>query len=245
MNNLALKSEIRRMLGSLQTSHPMIVAGDDQSWANRGVTDIVMMGLEGLNKGLDQFPELRCSWLSDLTVNAINHQSLPADKLIITAVHSFDSSDLPNANYDKTNPVSYMRPEKFDLITKDSSRVGWPRIWTMRGREFFYYPTPSASPTDYTSYLRLWGVQKDPYPDMSADDDTPIIATQWHPACVLRGAAIGARALGWFDKASEWDAEAKRMLGLSLNIGATEDAAQDYSLGVEGLVDRGDLYGGG
>lgn len=231
------------MLGNLQTSHPMVAAGDDQTWVNGGITDVVLMGLQGLDKGLDIFPELRCAWLSDLTVNGINNQQLPADKLLITAVGSYDSSTLPNENYSRVNPMSYVRPEVFDIIVKDATRVGYPKIWTMRGKSLFYHPIPSSSPTDYRTYLREWGVQKDPYPDMSADDDQPIIATEWHPACVLRSAAIGARALGWFGKANEWDTECKRMLSLSLNLGATEDAAHKFTLGVDGLLTHSDLYG--
>ena len=243
MNNLGMKSEVRRMLGNLQTSHPMVVAGDDQAWVNRGVSDVVLMGIQGLKQGIDLFPELRTTWTSDLTVNSINNQQLPADKLIVTSVASFDSNAVVNLNTQRVLPVNYVKPEVFEVITKDSTRTGFPRIWTMEGRSIKYHPTPSSSPTDYRTYLRYFGIQKDPYPDMSADADTPVIAAQWHGACVLRAAAHGARALGWFDAAKEWDAECKNILGLSTDIGANEDGMQSVTIGVDFLVDRIGVYG--
>jgi hypothetical protein len=241
MNNAQMKDEVVRMLGNMPSSHPFYP--DVQTWVNRGNLDVVLMGVQGLQHGIDLFPELRTSWLSDVTVASVNKQALPADKLLITSVASFDKATLPNMAADKVRRMTYQPPETFDVLTKDSTRVGFPRIWTMRGKAIEYYPTPSATPTDYQTYLLYGGVQRDPYPDMSADNDVPLLDVLWHDVSVTRAAAIGARRLGWWERADKWDAEVKARLGLSTDIGVMQDVAQSAAVSVAGTPSRMDIHG--
>jgi|SRR6185503_4278655 len=239
MNNLEMKSEVMRMLVNMRTSDPFYA--DVQSWVNRGLNDVVLMGIKGLERGIDLFPELRCSWDSELTIDGINNQAMPGDKLLITSVGTYNKQS-PNHNFDRAQPMSYFRPEKFDTVAKPATRKGFPTLWTMRGHSIYYYPTPSVTPTDYRTLLLYHGIQREP--SMSADDDAPVMSDLWHDTAVLLAAAIGARSKGWLDKMAAWDAEVKVKLDLSLNIGAVEDAAQSQHIDVEGLIDRVGVYGG-
>lgn len=242
MTNAQMKAEVRRMLGNMQTSDPFYA--DVQTWVNRGIQDVVLIGVQGASSGTDLFPELRCAWKSTLSANGINHQPLPDDKILITSMGSFDKSSAVDTNVDRALPMNYVTPEVFELLVKDGTRVGWPRIWTMRGRDFYYHPTPVSTPIDYRTFMLLHGIERDPYPDLSADGDVPKISSLWHDVCVTRAAAIGARRKNWIDRADSWDAEVGRRLGFSTDIGARQDAAHSLTVHIDGLISREGVYGG-
>lgn len=242
MTNAEMKAEVKRMLLNMQDSDIYVTSGAVQKWVNDGVTSVVRMGLEGLKHDIDLFPELRTTWLSDLTLDGISRYSLPADKLVILKMATFRKATLPSESADKTYPMEYRQPHEFDEISKES-RTGWPIIWTMIGHAFKVWPTPSAASPGYTSYQRIYGIQMDPYPAMSADADTPILNPMWHDTCVNRAAAIGAAKKGWWEQSKMWNGDVAASLGFSVNIGAAEDAAQQSSVSVDGMPMRADVYG--
>lgn len=239
MTNAQMKFEVMRMLGNMQASDIYVTGGDVQKWVNDGITSVVRMGLDGLKHDIDLFPELRTTWLSDLTLTGVNRYSLPADKLVITDMKSFRKATLPNEAADQLYEMKFLEPGEFDEISKDLS-TGYPVLWTMIGRSFKVWPTPS---TDYTSYQRLYGLQRDPYPLMSADADTPNLAEIWHDTCVNRAAAIGAEKRSWWDQAKMLNGSVAASLGFSINIGAREDAAQRGTVTVMDMPTRMGVYG--
>lgn len=229
-----LKDEVILTLGNLHSSHPMYDSVG--TWVNRATNRVVTMAISANKQKPNLFPELTTSWTS-ITVAGTNYLSEPSDKFAITSLYSFDDDAVPNTSTDRSLPMSFMPMEHFEVITRDDTVEGYPRIWSRKGRKVYIWPTPSA---DYITYLHMYGIMREP--EMSAPDDEPVMSELWHDAIVNVAAAIGAGKLGWSEDAANFMAAATTDIGMAANITALEEMDRNTPVRLAQQITRGDLY---
>lgn len=229
-----MKTEVQRMLGNLPSSHPFY--GDLGNWVNRATNRVVMMAISSNRQKPNLFPELTTSW-TDITTSGTNYLDEPTDKLAIVRLYSFDDDAVPNTSTTRSLPMSFVPMEHFEIMKRDTGVVGYPRIWSRKGKRIYIWPTPSA---DYLTYIHVYGVMREP--EMSADADEPRMSEVWHDAVVNVAASIGAGKLGWAEDSAKYMASAQADIGMAVNITALEESGHTSPVRLANDFGRGDIY---
>lgn len=238
MTNTEMIAEVAKNLGNMKSSS--IWYAEIQNWVNRALNRVVQLAIGGNNSNMNLFYELQTSWTSDTTTTLNqNWISIPNDKLAIVDVQSYNSATAVNKNSDRTYPVRFIGYKEFIIIPKGSTVTDWPRLWSRRGKRIYVWPTPH---TDYLTYLEMIGIMKEPA--MSAGSDTPNIDTQWHDIVCQYATYLGAASMGWDEVSARFEKLALGQIKLTADFVAIEDAATSTPTSVEGMPDRGSVYGG-
>lgn len=237
MTNAEMKAEVAKHLGNMKSSN--IWYAEIQNWVNRALNRVVQLGIGGNRQNLNLFYELQTSWTTSAptTLNQ-NWIALPSDKLAIVDVQTYNKSAAVDKNADRTYPMRFIPYKDFLLIPRDSNVTDWPRLWSRRGKRIYIWPTPH---TDYLTNLELVGIQKEP--ELSAAGDTPIIDEQWHDIVVAYATYLGASAMDWAEKALTFKTLAYEQIKLTADFVGIEDAATNSAVTVEGMPNRGNVYG--
>jgi hypothetical protein len=234
MNFSELKAEVVKALGNLHSSHPLY--SDVGAWVNRAANRVVMKTIGNNGHKLNLVPELMTSWLSPITVAGTNYVTMPTDKIAIQEVYSFDTDTSPNLNLVASRKLNWISPSTFEVLTRTSAVVGYPNVWTRKGKRIYLHPTPS---TDYLTYLHLYGIMREP--EMTSDSDEPQMNELFHDTIVSQACAIGAGRLGWIDDAARFEASVDKDIAMAANITALEEAEIEATLRLADEVTRGDI----
>lgn len=198
-----LKLEVAERLGNLEDDDLYFERLGE--WVNRAANEVILRALEKGRYRYGLFPELHDEWIVDATANAVGFIEIPADCRIIMGVYSFDDADAGGAITISTSDKTIMTEiswRQYQLLPKTAT--GWPRLWNRYGNRIRIHPTPSDSPTDYTTKTLIVGIAEEN--TMSGANDTLVIDPIWHPAVIDYAVYLGATAL-------RWDADADRALG--------------------------------
>jgi hypothetical protein len=231
-----LKAETILQLGNLHSSHPQY--GNVGDWVNRAMHRVIVTAVGANRPRPNLFPELNTSWKSPITTAGTNYLDLPTDKLAITDVFSFDTSSDPNLSTTRSLPMGWVPREHFEVIPRDSTVTGYPRLWTMKGKRIYIWPTPSASTV---TYLHVYGIQREP--TLSANSDEPLMNEIWHDAIVNFASYIGAMKLGWVEDAKAFRDAALEEIATAANISALETPSRASAVEIDGAMTRGSVYG--
>lgn len=236
MNLGDVKTEVALMLGNLHTSDPLYASLG--TYANRALHRVITTAVGPNRPRPNLFPELNTSWVSPNTTAGQNYLTLPTDKLAITEVFSFDEDGAITTSTMRGLPMKWVPREQFEVIVRDSSVVGYPRIWTMKGKRIYVWPTPSAA---YVTQLHLYGLMKEP--TLSANSDEPQINAMWHGAWVNFTAALMARAKRWHDDADAFQKAALEEIAAAVNVAAMEEYGEGRVPENPFGMNRGLVYG--
>lgn len=215
MNLGDMRTECKRRLGNMQASD--IFDADVTIWLNRGVGDVVIQALARRATNFDLFQELTTSWESPLTADGDAELDLPQDKYAITGIHSYDKATTINRAADRAKTaLTRISPQEYELL--DKAVKDFPRLWAWEAKRYLIWPTPSSSPTDYRTYLALFGLQKDKeFTSADAASNSYLIDSVWHGAVVAKAAFHGSQARGWFMRADQYAKECDQFIARAVD----------------------------
>lgn len=220
MNFLAMKNEVGLRLGNLQSGDPFYGYIDD--WINRASNEVIMRSLSKRRKKTNLFPELHDKWI-DTTVAGTSYVGLPNDCLFVHALYSFDSSGVVDEDDDNVQPMGEITWRQYQLLDKSDTTGAWPRLWLRYGNRIYVHKVPRTS---YVTKIAILGFARESA--LSADADTLVMDTMWHPAVVDYAVYLGAEAIGD-------DAEADRSLGKC-------DRQLEQTMSVIGMENESDRF---
>jgi hypothetical protein len=226
MTYLQLKTRVALNLGNLQSSDPFYTYIG--SWVNSAQRAVVTRTLSKARRSFNIFRELVDKWTAVTAVNELR-VDVPADLLVIEKVYSFDSSSAPDLDDDTVKPMAEIPLHKFDILSRDTSISGYPRLWSRDGDFINVYPTPR---TGKTTYLLLRGIGD--VEAMSADGDDPIIKERWHDAILFYACYLGALELNRVDEAQKWLDACDRHIMQTIDIMGLESSSGENVVKIEG-----------
>lgn len=237
------QTRVRRMLGNLGATHPVISDGLHTEAINHAANRIIRMVLGGNGSIISLFPEHNNnSWTTGPTIVGDNYTAAPDNCLFIERITRPSDDDTPSSNpgdgADTTETiVSRSTVQTIGLLSKSSSDTGYPRLWARKGNNILYYPTTR---TGYTSYLRIYGVARETY--LSAAGDTFRLHEDWDSAIVELAASEVAMTMGWSERSKELLDSVHQRIVETANIEALGDGV--HAIGSDLEVMRADVYGG-
>lgn len=250
MNLTQLQTIVGTVVGNLgqQSSHPFYKfifpasGNESESVINRAGNRLITLaaGANGQNAGL--FPELRNSWTVGPTTAGTNTYSTPSDAVVITDVQTArdltdaQASTPPNWNITREYPLTYMAPEMFGILTKDSTVTNFPAIWSKKGKTILVWPTPDALHLDY---MRWYGLKIENV--LVGPSDTFFMNPVWHDLVATLASEMLARMMGWTDQANELMQQFQVDLAGTMNVVAMEEQIGAFS--VEGAPTHASIYG--
>jgi hypothetical protein len=226
MNYLVLKTRTALNLGSMQSSDPFYTYLG--SYVNSAQRAVVTRTLSKARRSFNLFRELVDKWTAITTVNDLR-VSVPPDLLVVERVYSFDSTDVPDLDDDTAKPMAEIPLNKFDILSRDTSISGYPRLWSRDGDYISVYPTPR---TGKTTYLMLRGIGD--VNALSADLDEPIIKERWHDAILFYACYLGALELNRVDEAQKWLDACDRHIMQTIDIMGLESSSGENVVRIEG-----------
>lgn len=223
--------------GNLKPTHPLYIwvtgdsGTDTPSLINQAANRFLRMYVHRLS-------EMPAAWTIGPTVVDETEHSLVADMLVVFRVVCAHSATEPDWDTARTYPVQYVEPEEYDLLEKGSSNVGYPRIWTKRGKQLFIHPTPSA---DYIDYLRVYGLMEET--ELEADGDTFYMNPDWHPLVCRLAASMLEQIRGNHMKAKELLASVRQEMGDAIDVVGEENIGKPFVMMIENYPTRAKVYG--
>jgi hypothetical protein len=233
-----LKSEVKLILGfASQTTHPFVSPTDyTTNWVNRALVRIARM-LAASGRDVAQIlPHFFATW-EGVTVNNGAYVDVPTNALTVREVYSFDKTSA-DENRDKGRLLPEISPAAYEVMARDTTVVGFPRMWTRRANRIYLFPIPT---TAYLTDLHIHGTKKES--TLSGDASVAILGEEWEDITVLEAARIGATEMGWFEAAKQFHDQVLEQVSLAPSIAAQHDYGDDDLVEVRGsLTDFWELY---
>jgi hypothetical protein len=206
------QSAVIRTCGNVESTHPVISAGDHTRAINAAVNELIRMFP-------DKFPEHHNrSWTLGPTVVGTSRVALPSSMLYVSRVrHSGSSTDPTTWASTREQPVEKFTPELIGLLDKASTVTGYPTHWTRKNNDLLIYPTPQ---TGYTCYLRVYGASREDA--LTAAGQAFRTDADWDDPIVLLASSRVSLLMDRPERAAELRAEAERILGTSMSAPAAE-----------------------
>lgn len=181
MNFLQFKTLLALNADNMKSSHPRYAYLGD--YVNDGLRMFIMRAsLKFPN--FQVFPEHKDIEWDDVTVANQRYLALPSDQFAIQRVFSADSASV--AFVDATwRPLSYISPKGLDQLTKSTTNVQYPTLYTQREGNVEFYPIPRATKT---TRIKIDGIGDEPI--MTADLDVPRTHLRWHRAIAAESSAL-------------------------------------------------------
>jgi hypothetical protein len=226
MNFGVLKTRTALSLGNLQSSDPFYSYLGD--WVNSGQRAVVVRTLSKARRSFNLFRELMEKWTAVTSLNDLR-VAVPDDCLVIERVYSFDSSSAPDLDDDTVKLMAEIPISKFDILSRDTSISGYPRLWSRDGDFINIYPTPR---TGKTTYLLVRGVGD--VNTLANSGDEPIIKERWHDAILFYACYVGALELNRVDEAQKWLDACDRHIMQTIDILGLESSSGENVVKIEG-----------
>lgn len=196
MNFGTIKTRLALNAGNLQSSHPQYAYLNN--YANDGLR-LMISRASAKFPNYQLFPEHKDVEWTDVTVADQNYLSLPSDHIAIQRAFSLDSSTAPNMSNAGWRLLSYVDPKAFDQLSKPTTDLQYPAVYTVREGRIYFHPTPRATKT---TYVKIDGIEDEP--DMSSSSDTPRTNIRWHPAWLDFASYLLLTDMGWDDDAKRF-----------------------------------------
>jgi hypothetical protein len=237
-----IRDEVVKMLGNslAQSGHPFISPTNlVYLWITRACNKVPRLVTAGGADILITFPELFARWKAQ-TAEGIGYLDRPAEALVIREVRSFDKTGA-TADYDPERLVYQERDiGVFNTSGRNSATSpGFPSAWSMQGNRLHFKPLPRAP---YLTDVHEYGIKKEAT-TFNSDAQTPKISADWHEAVTIATAAIGARDLGYFERAKVYDSELAVLVRTGVDVAAQEDLYDDPTFDLAGLPTQEEIYG--
>jgi hypothetical protein len=226
MDFSTLKTRTALNLGNLQSSDPFYTYLG--SWVNSAQRAVVTRTLSKGRRSFNLFRELMEKFSAVTSVNDLR-VAVPDECLVVERVYSFDSSAVPDLDDDTVKPVVEIPIHKFDILSRDTSISGYPRLWSRDGDFINVYPTPR---TGYTTCLLLRGIGD--VNALSDNADEPIIKERWHDAILFYACYLGALELNRVDEAQKWLDACDRHIMQTIDILGLESSSGESVVKIEG-----------
>lgn len=176
-----LKALTKLALGNMRDSD---VYEAQVAWAvNNAIRQIPLRGV-GLTQGSpdELFPELKRMW-NFPTENGIYEYTLPTAILMPYQIYSLDDPVYPGDGAGNDREVYYKDEGSFQTLNK--STTGWPRNFSISGRDLLIHHVPS---TDYLTYIRIWGLKSED--DLTSDSSSPLLRRDFDQAVAFHAASV-------------------------------------------------------
>lgn len=223
-------------MGNIKTGHPLYkwITAD----AATSTPSVINMAANRLVRMIPhRLPELPAAWTIGPTIAGENSVSLVSDMIVVHSVSRAESSTEPDWDTAKTYPLGYVTPEEFDLLEKDDEE-GYPSIWTKRGNELHYWPTPSA---DYIDYLRVHGVMEETALVNSSDEF--YINAYWHPIICRLATSMLEEMRGNYDRSKALLESVMQEISDARDLAGEEAISKPVNIRVVGTPTRQSVYG--
>jgi len=148
--------------------------------------------------------------------------------LFLYRVFSFDKTGA-DVSDDERKIVSETNWPTWELTTKDSTRTGYPRLWTRFGNKIYFDPVPRTS---YTTDLYLIGLKENK--TMVQTTDVPDVDARWHDAILDYVVYLGAKEMGWDELADRSLAACDKQILQTLSILGVENRYDGKTMKVKG-----------
>lgn len=189
-----LKARVIAECDNLPSQHPQYpFIGEN---VNEAKDELLRMAFGMSRRVLDLLPRLQNWRWSQTTVSAQNYLALPATMIFLQWV----SYTKLTTTYSPSATQTYKMTEESDAELfgfRVKTTTGWPSIYRRAGTRLEFWPTPSNSPTDYTTKLVVGGVRYDN--DLSADGDTLLMDLPLQRLVIDLAAAITMKRANWED----------------------------------------------
>ena len=116
-----------------------------------------------------------------------------------------------------------------ELSTKASTRTDYPKLWARWQDRLVLDPVPRAS---YTSDLYILGLKANKI--MHQTTEVPDVDERWHDAILDMAVYIGAKEMGWNEKADLSLAACDRAISQTMSITGVENRFDEKLLGIKG-----------
>ncbi len=225
------------LCGNLKSSHPLYkyISGDTSSATRSVINDA---GNRFVRMIPERLPEMQASWTIGPTVAVTNSIALPADLLIVQEVKVAHQATLPDWNIVRSFPVTFLEPDQFDILAKDTTVTGYPVLCTKIGKVIKNWPTPSAS---FIAYEHWFGVMEETA--LANPSDTFYMNADWHPAVCKLAASLIEEMRRNYDGAKALQAMVKDELSTSKDIVGQENLKSADALTVVGAPTRASVHG--
>lgn len=225
------------LCGNLKSGHPLYkyVSGDTSSATISVVNDAAKRFVRMIPERL---PEMEASWTAGPTVAGTNSLSLPGDILIVYEVKEAHQATLPDWNTTRTYPVSFVEPDVFDILAKDTTVTGYPVLCTKIGKVIKVWPTPSALTV---SYMHWFGIMQET--TLVNPGDSFFMNPDWHPTVCKLAASLVEEMRGNFDRAKALLGAVKDELSTSKDIVGQENLKSSDTISVAGAPTRATVHG--
>lgn len=240
MTNAELKTRVALNLSNMEVTHPHYT--EIQDAVNDAKRDLVKMVAKMSIDNLNLFPELLAR-VRAITVADDSTLNLPVSNMLIPLrMHSWQQATAPDDDRDRTWPMRYVDPEVWEYLQKDTTIVGWPRLWTRIGNDAKLWPTPTA---DYVTYVRMYYIIKED--DFTTEAQEPTLDSQWHRALTDLATYYVLVGMQQAEKAAFFLTACKLKITDVLSINALTERAQSHIAPSADAVDMGlaDTYWGG
>lgn len=224
MNVGEIRAELTKMLGNVleQTGHPFVSPTDLRyRWITRAANKIPRLVAAGGGDIGAIFGELFATWKAQ-TTNGVAYLDRPATALLVREVYSFDKTGA-NADADKGRLIPQYLPERYEIMLRDSTNVGFPTGWSPKGKRLYFIPVPT---TAYLTDVHIHGVKRES-PDFNSDAQTPALNDDWHEAILFEAARIGAAELGYWERAAKFREHLIELIQTHVAVPAQEDLYDD------------------
>lgn len=193
-----LKARVIAECDNLPSQHPQYTYIGEN--VNEAKDELLRMAFGMSRRVLDMLPRLRNWRWSQTTVNGQNYLALPSTMIFLEWV----SYTKLTTTFSPSATTTYKMIEEPDaelLGFRNKATTGWPAVYRRAGTRLEMWPTPSSSPTDYTTKLVVGGVRYDN--DLSADGDTLLMDLPLQRLVIDLAAAITMKRATWEDAPSK------------------------------------------
>jgi hypothetical protein len=206
-----MKTHVAANLNNLATSDPQYA--NLGSAINEAANAVLMTALARDRRNANNFPELRRRRWSDVTVNEQGYLDKPTNCLVIDSVKITKSTAAYNQSRSTEYPVTEEQDwDRFALLSKASTTVGYPTIWTESGTQILLHPTPT---TAFLTRVVVRGMREED--TLTTDGQSYQMDSRWHPVIELKATHLMALRMG-LDGAKAWDDECDKRLTMTLNL---------------------------
>jgi hypothetical protein len=223
-----MKTAVALQLDNMPSDHPFY--SSIGTALNQAANRVILMSFAKDRRAGNCFPELRHTRRDDVTADTEAQFDFPSTLLVMEAATCTQNSAAYDPSTQREYPITEVPPSTFALL--DKSAKGWPVMWTRHGSKFSYWPTCSASPTDYRTRVIIYGTKKEN--DLTSDSQSYVMNELWHPTVVACATAIMLRNMREFEAAREMMTDVEKEVTATLNLVGLERIQNKVSLSVAG-----------
>lgn len=235
MNLAQFRARTRLQLGNLPEAHPIMANLDD--WINDAIRDLPQIEVPGFDHRA-LFTELtRKTLIQPVGLQAwIN---TPFNFLSPINMFVFYSEDQPDPDFAQAHPVTRVDKMTYEVMNKDerNGNGDWARTWSWFDDRIYLWPTPVAGSLGWL-YLYYFYEQ----PDLTVDEQVPLLNKRWHRAACSLATAYGEHAQHHPTRAKYFEDEAKKQLMQALNWVGRSDQYDPQVVKVYGDPDSSEIY---